>query len=300
MGIYIIDYIKKIKTRKSSKVSCTKSGLIPIKALNVLVKFLRFSRLYNSVYVSVLAISNILSRKKMIKFYSQFVKNGDLCFDIGANMGNRTEAFLKLGGNVVVVEPQDVCIQKLSKKYKNNNNVFLVHKALGAKEGKGKLKISDSHTVSSMSDEWIDCVKKSDMFFMSTSAFQWHKTILVPVTTLDSLIEKYGSPAICKIDVEGFEHQVIKGLSHKIKMLSFEFTPTTKFINSAIKSIKHLSKIGPVQFNYSFGESMIFALPKWVSPEKICDILLTIPHKTSFSGDIYARFTAFKKSPIVQ
>ena len=285
-----MNYIKKIKIRNNSKVSCTKSGLIPIKALNIFVKLLRFFRLYNTVYITVLSISNVLSRRKMIRFYSQFISKGDLCFDIGANIGNRTEVFLKLGANVVVAEPQDICMRKLLNKYRNNNKVSLVHKALGSKEGKGNLILSNSHTVSSMSKEWIDCVKGSDMFFTSTSAFQWHKTVSVPITTLDKLIEKYGNPAVCKIDVEGFEYQVIKGLSQPIKMISFEFTPTPKFIKLAIKSIKHLSTIGTVQFNYSFGESMILALQKWVDTKKICNILLAIPYKTAFSGDIYARF----------
>ena len=278
--------------RKNSKVSCTKSGLIPIKALNIFVKLLRFFRLYNGVYVTVLAISNVLSRRKLLRFYSQFISKGDLCFDIGANIGNRTEVFLRLGATVVAVEPQDICMQKLLNKYGDNNKVFLVHKALGAKEGKGNLILSNSHTVSSMSKEWIDCVKNSDMFFTSTSAFQWHKTVSVPITTLDKLIKKYGNPIVCKIDVEGFEYQVIKGLSQPVKMISFEFTPAPKFISLAIKSIKHLSSIGNVKFNYSFGESMAFALSNWVDKEKICNILLSIPYKTAFSGDIYARFIA--------
>jgi len=287
-----MNYIRKIKIRNESKASCTKSGLIPIKALNIFVKVLRFFRLYNAVYVTVLFISNVLSRRKLLRFYSQYVNEGDLCFDIGANIGNRIGVFLKLGATVVAVEPQNSCMRKLLKKYGNNNKVFLVHKALGSREGKGNLILSNSHTVSSMSEEWIDCVRDSDMFFTSTSAFQWHENVTVPVTTLDKLIRKYGSPAVCKIDVEGFEYQVIKGLSQPAEMISFEFTPTPKLINRSIESIKHLSAIGNVQFNYSFGESMILALPEWVDDSKICNILLSIPYKTAFSGDIYARFIA--------
>jgi len=287
-----MNYVRKIKIRNESKASCTKSGLIPIKALNIFVKLLRFFRLYNAVYVTVLFISNVLSRRKLLRFYSQYVNEGDLCFDIGANIGNRIGVFLKLGATVVAVEPQNSCMRKLLKKYGNNNKVFLVHKALGSREGKGNLILSNSHTVSSMSEEWIDCVRDSDMFFTSTSAFQWHENVTVPVTTLDKLIRKYGSPAVCKIDVEGFEYQVIKGLSQPAEMISFEFTPTPKLINRSIESIKHLSAIGNVQFNYSFGESMILALPEWVDDGKICNILLSIPYKTAFSGDIYARFIA--------
>jgi len=287
-----MNYIRKIKIRNDIKASCTKSGLIPIKALSIFVKSLRFFRLYNIVYVTVLVISNVLSRRKLLRFYSQFVNEGDLCFDIGANIGNRTKVFLKLGATVVAVEPQNSCMRKLLKKYGNNDKVFLVHKALGAREGEGNLILSNSHTVSSMSKEWIDCVRDSDMFFTSTSAFQWHKNVTVPVTTLDRLIEKYGSPTVCKIDVEGFEYQIIRGLSQPVKVISFEFTPTTKLINLAIESIKHLASIGSVQFNYSFGESMVLALPEWVDDSKICNVLLSIPYKTAFSGDIYARFIA--------
>lgn len=287
-----MNYIRKIKIRNDSKASCTKSGLIPIKALSIFVKSLRFFRLYNIVYVTVLVISNVLSRRKLLRFYSQFVNEGDLCFDIGANIGNRTKVFLKLGATVVAVEPQNICMRKLLKKYGNNDKVFLIHKALGAREGEGNLILSNSHTVSSMSKEWIDCVRDSDMFFTSTSAFQWHKNVSVPITTLDKLIEKYGSPTVCKIDVEGFEHQVIKGLSQPVKVISFEFTPTPKLINLAIESIKHLAAIGSVQFNYSFGESMVLALPEWVDDSKIRNVLLSIPYKTAFSGDIYARFIA--------
>ena len=290
MGIYAINYIKKIKIRNNSKASCTRSGLIPIKALSIFVKILQFLRLYNSVYIAVLTISNVLSRRKLTRFYSQFISKGDLCFDIGANIGNRTGVFLELGAAVVAAEPQDTCMRKLLNKYGNNNKVFLVHKAVGVEEGRENLILSNSHTVSSMSKEWIDCIKDSDMFFTSTSAFKWHKTVSVPITTLDKLIEKYGRPTLCKIDVEGFEYQVIKGLSQPIEMISFEFTPTPEFISLAIKSIKHLSTIGNVKFNYSFGESMTLALPKWVDARKICNILLYVPRKTAFSGDIYARF----------
>jgi len=100
-----MNYVRKIKIRNDSKVSCVKSGLIPIKALNIFVKSLRFLGLYNIVYTTVLSISNILSRRKLMRHYSKFVSEGDLCFDIGANLGNRTRVFLELGATVIAVEP---------------------------------------------------------------------------------------------------------------------------------------------------------------------------------------------------
>ena len=40
---------------------------------------------------------------EMVRFYSQFVAPGDVCFDVGANVGNRTRVFLALGATVVAV-----------------------------------------------------------------------------------------------------------------------------------------------------------------------------------------------------
>ena len=44
-------------------------------------------------------------------FYGVFLLPGDLCFDIGANLGNRTRCFRHLGCEVVSVEPQTFCFK---------------------------------------------------------------------------------------------------------------------------------------------------------------------------------------------
>jgi FkbM family methyltransferase len=287
---YVTSFINNINSRNIHKASCTKSGLIPMEALNVCVNLMRFLKIYNFVYTISLILFNISKRKKLLKFYSQFVKKDDLCFDIGANLGSRTEVFLRLGAKVVTVEPQKFCMQKLNKKYGSNKKVFLIQKAVSNNIGEEDLMISNSHTVSSMSKKWIDSLKSSDMFFISTSAFQWQKSIKVPVTTLDQMIKEFGSPAFCKIDVEGYEYKVLKGLSKSVGVISFEFTPTQEFIYEAVDTIKHLANIGEVEFNYSLGASMEFAIEKWIGPEEISNILLKLLQKTSFCGDIYAKF----------
>jgi uncharacterized membrane protein len=46
---------------------------------------------------------------------------------------------------------------------------------------------------------------------------------VVPVTTLNDLIERYGHPDFVKIDVEGCEADVLKGLSSRVPLISLEF-----------------------------------------------------------------------------
>lgn len=251
--------------------------------MNLLIKILVTLRLSGiaKMMVDRLRIST-LNKNLMLRFYSKFIHEGDLCFDVGANLGYRTEIFLRLGANILAIEPQEYCVRQLLKKYKNNDRVNIIQKALGEKEGEAEMMINSVHTLSSLSKEWIGSVTASGRF----SAFRWDKVVLVPVTNLDKLIDKYGKPAFCKIDVEGFEFQVIKGLSQPINLISFEFTP--EFIDSTLNSIKYLSNIGMSRFNYILGESMYFSLSNWVKAEEICGILESLPDKTVF-GDVYAK-----------
>jgi len=170
------------------------------------------------------------------KFYSQFITPGDLCFDVGANIGNRTEVFLKLGANIVCIEPQESCYTTLKKLYGNNKKVTILNHGLADKEGFSTLNICENApTISTMSDTWMHEGRFS-------KNYKWTRTQLVPVTTLDQLIEEYGLPKLCKIDVEGFEFQVLKGLHTQIPYLSFEFTK--EFFDNAKNCINHLISIG--------------------------------------------------------
>jgi FkbM family methyltransferase len=220
---------------------------------------------------------------KRVSFYSQFLGKGDLCFDVGANLGNRTEVFLRLGARVVAVEPQAECVKYLEKRFGGNSAVVLVKKALGAQEGTMPLAVCTHIGASSMSKEWVDKVSRSGRLAKSV---RWEKNIDVQVTTLDTLIVTYGLPTFCKIDVEGFEYEVLKGLSRPINSLSFELTP--EVIDTALAIVTYLGKIGNYEFNFSSGDSMGFAASAWQSPSQITNSLTSLSRRGVF-GDVYAR-----------
>src|SRR5262245_17286326 len=151
-------------------------------------------------------------------FYRQFIEEGDLCFDIGAHQGVRTDVFLTLGARVVAVEPQEELIEFLRHKYHGEAPVVIIPMGLAKREGEATLFVCSYSTCSSMSAEWIDAVKDWERLRNR----EWKTTRSVRVTTMDRLIGEYGKPAFCKIDVEGFEWQVLQGLSQPVRALSLE------------------------------------------------------------------------------
>jgi FkbM family methyltransferase len=223
-----------------------------------------------------------INEKKRYDFYSSFIKKNDLCFDIGANYGNRSEVFLKLGAKVVAFEPQPRPLKFLKRKFKNL--IAIEDKALGTNPGKSILFISSASTLTSMSEEWISEVKNNRF-----SKAHWNDKIEVDVTTLDEMITKYGKPGFCKIDVEGFELEVLKGLSQRVEMISFEFT-IPEFVDKAIDCVNYLNSLGKIVCNYSPGETLIFALDEWLNSTDFIELFKTLSAKGIIDGDIYIKF----------
>lgn len=223
----------------------------------------------------------VRQEKRELLFYSQFIKKGDLCFDVGANIGNKTNIFLKLGAKVVAIEPQELACQKIYKLYGDNENLTIINKGLAEKPGFLELSIAEDRSVlATMSEKW----KKEGGIFKD---YTWTKTQKVSVLTLNDLISEYGLPRFCKIDVEGFEQQVLKGLSQPIPYLSFEFHKS--FLDDAFSCVKHLALLGKTEFNCCFGESMEFIFKTWVSSS---EILLKIEQSNDKDlwGDIYVKY----------
>ncbi len=222
-------------------------------------------------------------------FYSQFIHKGDLCFDVGANTGNRVSPLLQLGAKIIAFEPQGSCIKIL--KWKFGNKITVVPQALGAKEGSTNLYVSNFSGLSSLSPEWIDSVK--DTRFKN---FEWSETQNVEVNTLDNAIKTYGIPKFIKIDVEGYEPNVLKGLTSSINLISFEYA-TPEQTENVIKCVKLIIAINQdVMFNYSVGESMQLTLNNWISGNEMLELVTKQSFIDTDFGDVYAKMRSGVKN----
>jgi FkbM family methyltransferase len=218
----------------------------------------------------------------MDRLYAGFVRHGDLVFDIGAHVGDRVASFRRLGARVVALEPQPALVKVLNFLYGRRADVVIEAAAVGRNAGKIDLMVNvDNPTVSTASSAFVTAAGDAPGW----AAQRWTKTVPVSVTTLDLLIGKYGPPAFIKIDVEGFEHEVLLGLSHAVKALSFEFTTIQRDV--ALACIARCAALGYTRFNAALGESQALVNPEWIDGEQLARWLVALPHAAN-SGDIYA------------
>jgi len=220
--------------------------------------------------------------------YQQFLGPGSLCFDVGAHRGDKIEDFLKADARVIGFEPLPFCIEHLQARFGADpdkaSRVVIVPCAVGAAPGKAELHIGENASMSSMSVDWIDKVRGGRL-----SKRTWPETVEVDVRPLDDLIDEYGMPDFCKIDVEGYEVQVLAGLSKPIRALSFEFTPED--IGSARQCLDRLAAIGPYRYNLSFARPLRLELAQWIEPDRMNELLDSLSYDRGNQrwGDVFAR-----------
>jgi hypothetical protein len=159
--------------------------------------------------------------------------------------------------------------------------------AVGARAGRARLELSSATpTLSSMSPTWIRSVVKDHRF----AGVRWDRSVEVEVATLDDLITRYGLPSFCKIDVEGFETDVLAGLTSAVPALSFEYLPPAH--DAALEALRLVERLGAAaggyRYNYSPIETMRFASRRWLDADELAGLLERY-RPLGRSGDVYAR-----------
>lgn len=225
------------------------------------------------VYQSLFDRGAVHRRKQRQEFYSLFIRRGDLVFDVGANIGNYAETLCGAGATVVAIEPDPRNLKFLRKRLKGEH-VRIEQCALGRKEGIAELHIaSDRDDVSTLSDQWT-----------KNSIAAWQGTVQVQMRTLDSLADQYGIPKYVKVDAEGYDAEVLHGMSFQPQMVSFEFFPLD--LSVARECIQLLPEWS---FNLVIEERSRFELSQWVNTREILATLANLPPAVQY-GDVFARY----------
>lgn len=168
-----------------------------------------YTALYDSVYIS---------------FVRDFVSDDNCMIDVGANIGLYTLLLSHKFKGGYIFEPEDISYGLLLENLFLNDlmgNFFAEKKALGSCTGLASLQINETAGLANK-------IVTGDSNSVSENI------IKVPVTTLDEFIPDNRKPYIeyIKIDVEGFEIEVLKGGSslvedYNVKLIQFERLSST-------------------------------------------------------------------------
>ncbi|HEY8382201.1 MAG TPA: FkbM family methyltransferase [Microvirga sp.] len=225
------------------------------------------------------------ARAPMDALYGRFLKPGLLAFDIGAHVGDRISSFRRLGARVVALEPQPGPARVLRLIHGRDPDVTLIAAAAGDREGTVSFHVNSANpTVSTASDAFVAAADGAGGW----EGQVWDQTITVPCLTLDGLIRDHGRPDFVKVDVEGFEAQVLHGLSTPLPVLSFEFTTIARDVAEAC--LDRLAELGPYRFDVALGESQRLTFGRFVDRDTMALHLRDLPHAAN-SGDVYAVLT---------
>ncbi|MEO1431955.1 MAG: FkbM family methyltransferase [Cyanobacteria bacterium J06633_8] len=187
------------------------------------------------------------------RFYNEMINPGDLCFDIGANLGQTIEALLENNAVVVAVEPNPNCLPVLNYQFPDNPNLTIVNKGIGSTPGSAQLHFKGTDSTASMRDDW---------------PFATDQTLEVEIITLDDMIAQFGLPKFLKVDVEGFELEVFKGLSQPISLIYFEMHGDE--MDLVFQIFERLSTIGEIAgINVVSGDNSSWLIDGWVKPNEL-------------------------------
>lgn len=195
------------------------------------------------------------------------LKANDLIFDIGANRGHKTHIFLRLGARVVAVDPDKSNQEALRESFLSyrlkRKPVEIVGKAVSERSGRETFWVDEPGSAkNTLNNKWVETLQRDGSRFGET--LQFRDKVEVETVTLDQLIESYGKPFYIKVDVEGHEASVLRGLRSAVPYVSFEVN-LPEFRDEARECVDLLAKLSDTgKFNYTTDCCGEMALPEWL------------------------------------
>lgn len=235
----------------------------------------------HEVYWRIARNQQIQTREKQIDFYRRLLtelRPGDLMFDIGANEGFKTDLFLRLGARVVAIEPDETNQSILRERFERfrlvRRPLVIVGKAVSDKSAVETMWIDGpGSAVNTLSQKWATTLKGNKArHTYGHYGLDFARSRTVETTTLEELIAAHGVPIFIKIDVEGYELNVIRSLQRPVPYLSFEVN-LPEFRPEGIQCVELLGRLAAAgKFNYAVECEQGFALERWLGADEFLNM----------------------------
>lgn len=211
----------------------------------------------------------------ILSLIKNYVRKRDTVLDIGANIGQHSlflSCLVGEEGRVHAIEPNPRLVVQMRRSIERNNfqNISIHECALGTEEEKKKLYIP------------INNVGGASIvpYQINTS------TISINLIKGDNLCKPFGKISFIKMDVEGFEYEVLRGLEHTIEMscpiIFLEYSPIHWPLENRVSHgqalLGFLKNLGYTFFDVEEGEKQVIDSDRWAEEfKKIQTNLLCVP-----------------------
>ena len=229
------------------------------------------------------------------------MRHGDLIFDVGANEGLKTDLFLRMGARVVAIEPDETNQLILQERFVNfrlaRRPVVIIGKAVSDKNTTESMWIDGpGSAVNTLSQKWATTLRgNKTRHTYGHCGLDFVQRKAVETTTLEELIAEHGRPLFIKIDVEGYELNVIRGLREAVPCISFEVN-LPEFRPEGLECVALLGALAVEgRFNYAADCERGLVLERWLNCAEFLLVLQQSPENTievfwkSFVGEYSSR-----------
>ena len=167
-------------------------------------------------------------QKRIIKFIRKNNINIKVFFDIGSHMGTYSDLILRdfRKCRVLMFEPQNSIFKKIKKKYKGQKNIKIYNYAISDKSTLKTIYINRHDLTSGLSTfnkKSSNYLKLKARLFGTTSSGMILNKSKVKTKKLSEIIKLHNIKKIdlAKIDTEGHEYEVLKGVQSNIKKIQY-------------------------------------------------------------------------------